>query len=155
MAFVPAGSNITQRIAFNSGTLDFGSNRLVQLKNVSISVEWTVADIYTLGSVRRQDIVRHSEKVSMEGKILSYAPELEMLALGSSTTGTPQEIDTIDGQPTLQNPVLTIFDRNNKEIQYQLTSALFKSTKISASSENYAEWDFALEAKDIVELYTV
>lgn len=154
-AFTNPGTNITQRIAFNSGTLDFGSNRLVQLDSCNISIEWSIADIYTLGSIKRQDIARHSEKVTLTGKIKSYAPEMEMIALGSSTTGTPQEIDTLDGQPTLQSPVLTIFDRNNKEIQYQISGAIFKSTKVATTAENYAEWDFEIEAKDIAEVYTV
>lgn len=154
MAFVSPGTNITTRIAFNSGTLDFGSNRLVQVDNVNISLEWSVADIFTLNSIKRQDIARHSEKVTLTGKILSYAPELQMLALASSTIATPQEIDTLDGQPTLLNPVLTIFDRNSKQIQYQLTGALFKSVKVATTAENYATWEFDIEAKDILELYT-
>jgi len=154
MAFNAAGNNITQRISFNSGTLDFGSNRLVQLDSVNIEIKWSVADIYTLGSIKRQDIARHSEVVTLGGKIKSYAPELEMLAMGSSTAATPNEIDALDGQPTLQNPVMTLFDRNGKQIQYQLQSALFTSTKISASNEAYTEWEFSLEAKDLIQLYT-
>jgi hypothetical protein len=153
-SFSGAGTPITQRIVFNSGTLDFGSNRLVMLESVNVNWSAEVAEIYTLGSIIRQDIARHSVKVSLTGKIKSFAPELDMRALGSSTTGTPQEIDVLDGQPTLQNPVLTIFDKNGKQIQYQLVNAMFKSLKVATSAENYAEWDFEMDATNIVEVYT-
>lgn len=154
-SFTPAGTNITARYAFNNAQLDFGSNRLVAIKNVSLSTEWSLTELYILNSIKMADLVRHSMKVTLEGKLVSYAPEMDMLVMGSSIIGTPLEIDALDGQPTLQNPVLTIFDRNQKEIQYQLSGALFKSNKLTTSSENFAEWDFSLEAKDIIELVTV
>ncbi len=152
--FTTPGGTITQRITFNSGVIDFGSNRLVQLDNVSVGVSWTIAPLYTINSIKPQDIVRHTQKVEMTGKIKSFAPELYMLAFGSSTIGTPQEVDTLDGQATLQNPVLTLFDRNNKQYQYQVQNALVRSIKLGAKMEDYAEWDFELEAKDIVLVYT-
>lgn len=153
-AFTNPGTNLPNRITFNAGTIDFGSSRLVQVENVVFTIEWTIADLFTLGSIKPQDKVRHSQRVSLTGKIRSFSAEMENVAWGSSTTGTPQEIDTLDGQPTYQSPVLTLFDRNNKEIQYQLSGAIFKSDKLTASAENYGEWDFELESKDVTLLYT-
>jgi hypothetical protein len=154
MAFIGAGTNITQRLVFNQGTIDFGSNRLVAVESVIISVAWEIADIYVIGSIKRADIARMKEKVTVSGIIKSFAPEMEMVAMGSSTAGTPSEIDAMDGQPTLLNPVITLYDRNNKEIQYQLLNAMFKSNKLTAKSEDWAQWDFEIEAIDIKELYT-
>ncbi len=153
-SFTPGGNNITQRITFNSGTIDFGNSRVVEVDNVSINVEYTLLPLFVLNSIKPQDYTRASQKVSMTAKIKSFAPELYNMALGSSTTGTPQEIDTLDGQPTLQNPVLTFFDRSGKEYQYQFSGALFKTYKMSAKMEDYAEFDFELEAKDIAIVYT-
>jgi hypothetical protein len=155
MGFNAAGSNIPTRISFNSGTLDFGTSRLVMVENLNLSTESSIADIYVLGSIIAQDKVRHTVKVTLSGKIKSFAPELEVLFMGSSTVGTPNELDMLDGQPTLQNPVLTMFDRNGKQIQYQFTGALFKSSKLSTKAEDFAEWDFELEAKTIAFVYTV
>jgi hypothetical protein len=152
--FTSAGNNIKQRITFNSGTLDFGSSRAVEVDNITIDVEYTLLPLYVLNSIKPQDYTRASQKVAMTGKIKSFAPELYDLALGSSTIGTPQEIDTLDGQPTLVNPVLTFFDRNNNQYQYQFSGALFKSYKMNAKMEDYAEWDIELEAKDITLIYT-
>ena len=152
--FTNQGSNITQRLVFNSGFIDFGSNRLVAVDSVSVNIGWSVADIYVIGSIKRADIARSNMTVSVTGTIKSYAPELEELALGSSTTGTPQEIDALDGQPTLLNPVITMFDRNGKEIQYQLINALFKSNKMMTKAEEWSQWDFEIEAIDIREVYT-
>jgi len=155
MSFISPGSNIKQRLVFNSGTIDFGSNRLVAVDNTVLTIDWSIADIYILGSIKRADIARHTEKVTMSGVIKSYAPEMEMIALGSSTSATPEEIDTLDGQPTLQNPVVTFFDRNGNEVQYQLLNALFKSNKLTLKAEEWAQWDFEIEASDIKILYTV
>lgn len=156
MSFIPAGTNLTSRISFNSGTLDFGNSRLVDVDNVALTIEWTLADLFVLGSIKPQYKAKHSQKVSLSGKIKSYAPELEMLVLGSSSNnGATNSILTLDGQPTMTNPVLTLLDSNNKEIQYQFTGAVFKSTKLTAKMEDYSEWDFELESLDISEIYTV
>lgn len=153
-AFTTPGSDITQRITFNSGYLDFGSNRIVDLSEISLSIEWQINTLYVLNSIKPQDIVRSQQKVSLSAKIKSFAAEIQQLALGSSQTGTPVEIDTLDGQPTLQNPVLTVYDRNNKEIQYQVSGAIVKMTNIAARMEDYADFELQLEAKDIAILYT-
>ena len=154
MPFINPGNNVTQRITFNSGTIDFGNSRLVEIDNVSINIEWTLVPLYVLNSIKPQDYTRATQKVSMSAKMKSFSPEAYETAMGSSTIGTPSEIDTLDGQPTLQNPVLTFFDRNGKEYQYQLSGALFKSYKMSAKMEDYAEWDIELEAKDMTIIYT-
>lgn len=153
--FTPAGNPNTTRISFNSGTIDFGNERIVEVNNISVSISWTLADLFVLGSIKPQYKARHSQKVSMTGKLNSYAPELEMLALGSSSIGSPNQILTLDGQASLTNPVVTLFDSNGKEFQYQLQGAVFKSTKLTAKMEDYADWDFELESLDISELYTV
>lgn len=154
MSFQPNGNAITQRIVFNSGYLDFGLSRLVEVDSLNLRVEWNINDLYVLNSIKRQDIARSQMKVSLTGKIKSFAPEFDMIALGESTLGTPNEIDALDGQPTLQTPILNVYDRNNKQIQYQLQGAIVKSSAFSARAEEYAEYDFEIEAKDIVELYT-
>lgn len=153
-SFSAAGTPVKQRYVFNSGTIDFGSDRLQALDNVTLTYEFTVADIYVLGSILRQDIARHTAKISLEGTMKSYSPELEDRAMGSSTTGTPQEIDILDGQPTIVSPVVTLFDRNGNEIQYQFINAMFMSNKLSAKAEEYAMWDFKLEAINVKEIYT-
>ena len=155
MPFTTPGSDVTQRIVFNAGTIDFGNNRVVVLKNATLNVEWTLKVLYVLNTIKPADIARHSQKVELTAKVISFSPEVDTLTWGASTPGTPQKIDTLDGQATYQNPVLTLFDRNGKEIQYQLSGAVVKSSKATMASEAYAEWDFALEAKDIIALYTV
>lgn len=152
--FTAAGTNLTNRYTFNSGTIDFGNSRIVAVDNVSVEIAYSLTDLFILGSIKAADKVRHSQKVTMSGKLKSYAPEMEMLVTGSSSIGTPNNAITLDGQPTFQNPVVTLFDRNGKEIQYQLQNALFKSSKLGSRAEEYSEWDFDLEAIDMVEVYT-
>jgi hypothetical protein len=155
MPFITPGSNVTQRIVFNAGTLDFGSNRVVELKNATLNLEWTLNTLFVLNTIKPADIARHSQKIELTAKVISFSPEVESLTWGASTPGTPQEIDTLDGQATMTSPVLTLFDRNGKQIQYQLSGAVIKSSKATLAAEEYAEWDFALEAKDMIALYTI
>lgn len=154
MAFINNGANVTKRVVFNSGTLDFGGNRMVDVKSLTLSMEFTTSFLYVLGSILGQDIVRHSGKATLSGKIQSFSPEADSIAFGSSVVGTPMELDVLDGQPTLTNPILTIYDRNNKEIQYQFSSALFKSSKATLASEEFGAFDFELEALSVAVLYT-
>lgn len=151
-AFTSAGNNVTQRVVFNSGTIDFGTQRLVDVNDINISLEYSLESLYVLGSIKPQDICRHSQKVTISGKIKTFSPEILSMTAGASTAGTPTGIETLDGQPTMTAPVLTFFDRNAKQIQYQLTGAIFKTNKLTATNEAYAEIDFELEAKDITEI---
>lgn len=155
MTFTSAGTPVATRIAFNSGTLDFGSNRIVEVDNLGITIDSTIEEMYVLGSILPQDLARSSMKFGLKGKIVSFPLELNLMFMGSSTAGTPLEIDILDGQPTLQSPVLTIFDRNGKQIQYQFTGAVFKNNNATLVNEKYAEWDFELSAKLITILTTV
>lgn len=152
--FTPAGTALTNRYSFNSGTLDFGASRIVAINTITVEIAKTITDLFILGSIKAADKVAHSLKVTMTGKLNSYEPEMEMSAWGSSTIGVPNNIAVLDGQPTLSNPVVTLFDRNGKQIQYQLLNAIFKSTKVTSTNEAYAEWDFELESIDIIEVYT-
>lgn len=150
--FVSTGNNITQRVVFNSGTINFGNARIVDVVNCNLSIEWTVEGLYVIGSIKPADLVRHSQRVTLSGSIKSFAPEMESIILGSSSIGSPSEIIPIDGQPTFANPVLTLYDRNGKQYQYQLYNAVFKSSKLSTKAEDFAQWDFELEAMDIAAL---
>lgn len=153
-AFQPAGTPVNNRFVFNSGQIDFGNNRVVAIDNIALTIEWTDMLLYIMNSIKGADIVRHSQKVSLTGKLKSYPLEMEMIALGSSVIGVPDNAVTLDGQPTLTNPVVTLFDRTGKEIQYQFLNGLFKSSKFTGKAEDYGEWDFELTAIDIVEVAT-
>lgn len=153
-AFTPAGTAVNNRFSFNSGQIDFGNTRVVAIDNISLTIEWTDQLLYIMNSIKGADIVRHSQKCMLTGKLKSYPLEAEMIALGSSAIGTPDNALTLDGQPTLQNPVVTLFDRNGKEIQYQFSNALFKSTKYTGKAEDYGEWDFEMSSIDVTEVAT-
>ena len=127
---------------------------MVNIENINIETKWTAAPLYILNSIKAAFLARHSESVTVTGQVQSFSPEMDMLSFGSSTPGTPQEIDTLDGQPTLQNPVITLFDQNGKEFQYQVQNALFTSNKVSLKNEAYTTWDFTIEAIDIKLIYT-
>lgn len=153
-SFSNPGQPVKNRFVFNSGQIDFGNSRIVAIDSIDLTIEWTDQGLYIMNSIKMADLVRHSQKVTLSGKLKSYPLEMEMIALGSSAIGAPDNADTLDGQPTLQNPVVTLFDRNNNQIQYQFSQALFKSTKFSGKAEDYGEWDFEMTSIDVTEVAT-
>jgi hypothetical protein len=153
-SFTNPGSNVPTRVSFNSGTIDFGNNRLVDVSNLKIDLKWTGQPMYVLNSIKIAFLARSNESVSVTGTIMSWSPEMDNQLYGSSTTGSPQEINTLDGQPTLINPVITCFDSNGKEFQYQILNALFTAETITLTQEDYDKWDFTLTATDIQLIYT-
>ena len=154
MPFISAGTPVTQRIVFNSGTLDFGTNRVVEISKIDLEIKWETVTLFVLNSVKPQDLVRSKFAVALTTTVNSFSPEMEALNMGVSSAGAPNQFTSLDGQPSFANPVMTVFDRNNKQIQYQLQNAVIKSSKLSASNEAYSTWDLSIEAMDIVELYT-
>lgn len=150
-----AGTPVQQRLVFNSGYIDFGSHRLINIDNISLTIEWAITSLYVQNSIKAQDKVRHNQNITLSGKLKQYTPELEQAIFAGSSTESTGEITlgTLDGQPSLINPVVTLFDRNGKEIQYQLQNAIFKSNMLTTRSESYGEWDFQLEAIDIVSVH--
>lgn len=154
MSFFPQGSNISNRITFNAGTINFGGQTLVQLDSATIAFEGTTLPLYSVGSIQPQALVRHSLKYTLTAKVRSFPPEIEAQAWGSSSAGTPSGVLPLDGQPTFVNPVVTLFDLNGKEYQYQFINAMWKSDKLSVKMADYAEWDIELDAMNMLLLYT-
>jgi hypothetical protein len=152
--FSAAGNPVTSRVSFNSGTIDFGNNRLVNVENIKIDQKFTEARMYVLNSILPAAMARHSYTCSISGQVKSFTPEMEMLDMGSSTSGTPVEIDVLDAQPTLLNPVITCYDSNAKQFQYQVQSAMFTTNTASLKNEDFTTWDFTLEAISIKLIYT-
>lgn len=149
MAFVSTGTANPTYIFFNTGTLNFGAERVVNIDNVALTIEYSLSPLYILGSIKPQNYARHTQKVSMSCKIKSFSPGTLAMVTGSSGSASPTSILTLDGQPTLQNPVATFFDNLGNEVQYQFSNAIFKSSKLTARAEDYAEFDFELEASDV------
>lgn len=140
---------VPAHIVFNSGTIDFGAERQVMVDNISITLEYSLAPLFVLGSIKPQNYARHTQKVSLTAKLKSFSPGLVAMVAGSSNGSSPLNILTYDGQPTLLNPIASLFDSTGNEYQYQFSNAIFKNTKLTAKMEDYAEFDFELEASDI------
>lgn len=155
-AYIPPGSTVTQRISFNSGFVDFGtinsstqSNRLIDVDTATISITWSTSYLYVLNSIKGAALVRHSEAVNLTATLKSFNEEFDEIAFGSMSSGTPTGIYTLDGQPSMQNPVFTFYDQNNKEYQYQVLNAVIKSVKATATQEGFTSWDVEMDALDV------
>ena len=154
-SFIAAGTPVKERVVFNSGQIDFGSNRLVDVESIKIDQKYSIARMYVLNSIKTANIARHSMGITITGKTMSFSPQMELLIYGSSSGTVPVELDILDGQATLQNPVITLYDANLNEFQYQVINAVFSNSSMTAGNEAYGSWDFTMEATDMKLLYTV
>ena len=155
MAFLPGGTPVSTRVSFNSGYFDFGSNRLVNVDNIKLDMNWQSAALYVLNSIKIQSLARHTEKITITGQITTFSTELDSIIYGSSSTGATITYTPLDGQPTLQNPTLTVYDASNKEYQFQIQGALFTKLSLNTTKEAFAIYDFSIEAEDLLFLATV
>lgn len=149
MGFTTPGTPVTERAIFNSGTIDFGSKRMVDVDNIKIDLKWNSQRMYVLNSIKTANIARSNESVTLTGLIKSMSPEMMASIYGSVSSGATYDIQTYDGQPSLQSPVVTLYDSAGKEYQYQISGAIFTTNTMTAAQEAYTTWDFTIEAKDI------
>ncbi len=147
--FKTAGSDIPNHIIFNSGTIDFGNERQVNVDNVTLALEYALAPLFVLGSIKPQNYARHTQKVTITAKIKNFSPGMMALSAGSSSGSNPLSILTLDGQASTSNPVASFYDAAGTQYQYQFTNAVFKSSKANFRAEDYGEFDFEMEASDI------
>ena len=150
MSYKTAGTPETSYLIFNSGFLDFGNNRVVEMDSCKIDYSVSEASFYVLNSIKKAAHARHSLTVSITGKTKSLQPALDALFFGASSSDSATTVyNVLDGQPTSQNPVLTVYDSANAEYQYQVTGAMLTKYGISTSNENYSEWDFTFDCIDL------
>lgn len=152
MPLISGGTPLSSRVTFNSGYVDFGNNRIVNLDNVKIETTVTDAQLRQLNSIKMAALKRKSLTVKMTGKVKSFNREMFETYFGSSSTdGSGTLISFFDGQQTTLNPVFTAYvdDLANKPFQCQLTNAVILAMPVTASIENYGEVDFDMIATDI------
>lgn len=150
MSFNPAGSNLPTRVVFNSGFIDFGNMRLVNVDNVKVDYKYTSVRMMALNTIKTVTIARSNQIVTVTGTVATFSPEMEGLMFASS--GSSAGVTTysaLDGQPTLLNPTITVYDESNNEYQYQVTGAIFSADTASFTNEQFAKWDFTLDCIDL------
>jgi hypothetical protein len=149
--FNPAGTPTPTRVVFNSGFIDFGNTRLVNVDNIKMDYKYTSVRMMALNTIKTVTIARSNQIVTVTGTVDTFSPEMEGLMFASSgaTTGSTTTYAALDGQPTLLNPTITVYDENNNEYQYQVTGAIFSADTATFTNEQFAKWDFTLDCIDL------
>ena len=152
MSQISAGTPLSQRVIFNSGQVDFGSNRLINLDNVAIEITVADAQLRRLNSIKMAALKRRTFSVTLRGKVKSFNKEMFTTYFGeSSVDGTGTLITFKDGQQSTLNPVFTalVDDDALKPFQCQFTDAVITAMPISTALEEYGEVDFEMIARDV------
>lgn len=149
--YIAPGSPSTTYLVFNSGFLDFGNNRILNIDNLKIDYKTTEVSFMVLNSIKKVAHAKSALTVTITGKTKSLSPALEAMFFGaSSSDGSTTTFSVLDGQIATQlNPVITVYDSNNVEHQYQAINALLTSNSFTTTNEGYAEWDFTLDCIDL------
>jgi hypothetical protein len=157
MPLISPGTPVTERLLFNSGYIDLGSSRLVDVQNVSLEITFVEKELRRLNSIKMAAHKRAGFKCTLKGKVKSINQEMLAAAMGTSAADTPTGtlITVKDGQQTTLNPNFTgyVDDDAAKPIQFQFTDAIFTRLPTNANLEDFGDQDFELSARDVSVFY--
>ena len=156
MPLISAGTPVNERLLFNSGFIDFGSNRLVDVDNVAVDITFSEKELRRIASIKIAAHKRATFKCGLKAKIKSMSKEVYAAILGTSAVDGTGELITIkDGQPTTLNPVFTAYvdDDLTKPIQFQFTDAICTAIPLTVNLESFGEVDLTLTARDVSIFY--
>ena len=153
MPLISPGTPLTQRLLFNSGYLDLGASRLVDVENVSVELTFAEKELRRLNSIKMGAHKRCTFKCSLKAKVKSINQEVFAAIMGTSAADTPSGtlITVKDGQTTTINPVFTgyVDDNASYPIQFQFSDAIFTRFPTSVTLEEYGEQDLEMSAIDV------
>lgn len=153
MALLSTGTDKVTQTMFNSGYLTIGTDRFVELDNISIDLSYDIKEMRSLNSIMIRALKRSTFKCSLKGKVRSFNRELLGYTFGSSSAdGTGTMYRPKDGQyDTTLNPIFTgyIDGDTSKPWQYQFTNAVITSMPLASKTEDYGEIDFEIIAASV------
>lgn len=152
MPIIPPGTPVAERLIFNSGYIDFGSNRLVDIDSATLTIAFTEKDLRILTSIKEKAHRRSTLKVDLKFKVKSMSHEVYAALLGTTTVdGAGELISITDGQAPTLNPVFTTYvnDNNADPIQFQFIDAFVTSIPLNVALEAFGEVDITLNCRDV------
>ncbi len=157
MPFIATGTPVEENLIFNSGYIDFGSDRLVDVENITLDVTFVEKEIRRLNSIKMASHKRATLKCVLRAKTKSTNREVLLDVMGTSTVdGAGHLISVTDGQVATLNPVFTTYinDDTARPIQFQLTDAILTTSPFVVALEEFGTIDLELTARDIKVYYS-
>ena len=152
MPIIPTGTPVEERLTFNSGYIDFGSNQLVDVENIVIDITFAEKEFRRLNSIKIAAHKRATLKCGLKAKTRSINKEVLIQLMGTDTPEVSgRTISVLNGQATLLNPVFTAFvdDDVNNPIQFQFTDAILLVSPTATTLEDFGTMDLELVARDV------
>ena len=157
MPLITPGTPVSERLIFNSGLLDLGTNQLVDVENITVEITFTEKELRRLNSIKMASHKRGTFKCGLKAKVKAMSKQALTAIMGTAAVDGAGTLITVkDGQYTaLLNPVLTIYvdDDVAKPIQFQFTDAIIDSAPITAALEDYGSYDLSFSAIDVKVFY--
>ena len=152
MPILAQGTQLSQQVAFNAGSLDINGYEVATIQDITVSLSWSEKEIRQLGSIIMATAPKRTTfKPSAKGK--SVNKEMLSFMLGSSaadSSGTAYT--TYDGQIVLSRASILTYvnDDPTKKIEFQFTNAILGgSLGLGLKMEDAAELDFEVYAQDV------
>lgn len=157
MPYITPGTPVTERLIFNSGLLDLGTDELVDVENITVEITFAEKELRRLNSIKMASHKRATFKCGMKARVKAMSKEALGKIMGTSTVdGAGTLISVKDGQYTnVLNPVLTTYvdDDVTKPIQFQFSDAIIITSPVTAALEEYGVIDLDLVARDVSVFY--
>ncbi len=157
MPLITPGTPVAERLIFNSGLLDLGTNELVDVENITVEITFAEKELRRLNSIKMASHKRATFKCGLRARVKAMSKEVFTKIMGTiATDGSGSLISVTDGQYTATlNPVLTVYVDDNvaKPIQFQFSDAFITTSPVTAALEEYGVIDIDLVARDVSVFY--
>lgn len=154
MPILATGTQLSNNISFNSGTLDINGVEVAAIDDITITLAFSQKELYALGSIIQVVAPkRHGFKPSAKFKVKSMNKELYGFFLGSSSPdGSGSDYTVLDGQNVLTRASIKciINDVSTQIVEFQFSNAILAGNLQAAlKTENHAEVDFEIYAQNV------
>jgi hypothetical protein len=155
MSFQSVGTAESQEIAFNSGVITVGTKKLVDVMSVAKNEALSEQAFFALNSIKKRAIRRSNYEVTLTMTVRSASDTLLGYYYSSSSvvSGTEKVYTMKDGQQDAIDPWLLTLYTNAAEtagFQYELQNPTILSHNLTASTQEYSEWEVEVACTDLV-----
>jgi hypothetical protein len=154
MGILTTGTQLSQAIAFNTGSLDINGMEVATLQDITITASFALKEIRQLGSIKMAVAPKRSTwKPSAKFKAKSINQALIGFLFGSSLVdGSGFDYNIVDGQVVLSRASVKCYinDTTAQTMEFQFTNAVIGgSSTVGFKMEDAAEFDLEITSQDM------
>jgi len=154
MAISAVGTATGQTIVFNSGFLTIGTDLMVDVKDISLTLGYAVKDFFALNSIIKRAIRRSHFDGSIKCTIVGLQKDiLQAFFSASSPIAAGTQYNVNDGQQNATTVFITLYENDDatKRFQFGLVNATISGMDTNLPLEDFANQAITIMFTNITE----